>query len=93
MGSVRSLGCPLPSEQLWEHSISYVPHLAYAHTSSTYYYGAATAFYSHFTLTRRECAGEFEDANTMCSGSSYAIGSTYLRSLETHDIHTLLGAY
>lgn len=59
----------------------------------THEWGHVTGFFGHFINTADTCAGIYEDVNTMCEGSPSRIGTTYLRSTETHDIHTFLGAY
>lgn len=60
---------------------------------ATHEMGHVTGFYGHFSSTSSTCTGDSEPANTMCPGQSYFVGTTFLRSLETHDEHTFLGAY
>lgn len=53
-------------------------------------FGHATGFAGHFVNSSiTDCTGS--DRNTMCSG--LPSGTSYKRSLESHDIHTIQAAY
>jgi hypothetical protein len=54
----------------------------------THEFGHATAFWGHFT----DVCPVSDSRQTMCVGFD-ARGTTYLRTLGTHDIHTFTGAY
>lgn len=52
-------------------------------------FGHAEGFAGHFSSTDTDCSGS--DRNTMCSG--LPSGTSYKRTLESHDIHTVEAAY
>ena len=57
---------------------------------ATHELGHATGFANHFDNNESICANN-SDMQTMCP--SYTVGTTWARSLEKHDKHTMKGAY